>query len=526
MRRIALAAAVTAGLAVPSVATADEIRVQSTTDTVDAGLVEGLLRPLYKAAQPGDSLAYVGVGTGAALNNAKAGLADVVITHAPLLEQQFVNQGFSIGLGRQIFYSDYVIVGPLDDPAGVAAKHPHDAIGAFEDIAAAAEANPNAVRFQSRWDDSGTNVQEQLMWAQSNVTPKQTATKPNPPDPTRQEPGTGGTYPAWYLHVQRGQAANLTATENCVVAGNGCYTILDRGTFNRQVNAGTVTHLKIVSQKNTADARGGENLLINPFSVYLVNPAAIKTDPKPNVAAAQRFVDFLTSPTFQQALRSFPNAVDPAFLPNAAPNITLDGSLPQTVNKGATVTLSGRVSNNLPGAGAVSGMPVVLQQSTDDTTWINSNALVNTGPDGRFTVSAPVQSTVRFRLFTAAAPASGYNQFTPSALPLGVVTVNPTAPPADTTKDTTKPRVSKVKLSKTSLSLRISEKGSVRAIIDRRAGKKYRRVQTVTLRSTATGAKTVRVKHKRLSKGKYRVRLTATDAAGNKRTLTRNFTVR
>src|ERR687885_680887 len=66
-------------------AAADTIRVQSTTDTVDAGLVDGLLRPAYAQAQPGDTLAYTAVGTGRALGNPRAGLADVGITHAPSL---------------------------------------------------------------------------------------------------------------------------------------------------------------------------------------------------------------------------------------------------------------------------------------------------------------------------------------------------------------------------------------------------------------------------------------------------------
>src|ERR1700742_777422 len=160
MRRALVSAAVAACLVAPATAAADTIRVQSTTDTVDAGLVEGMLRSAYKAAQPGDTLDYTAVGTGKALHNARAGLADVVITHAPSLEASFFNDGYSLGRGRQIFYSDYVIVGPKDDPAGVGAKgHAHDAIGAFEDIAAAGDANPNAVRFKSRGDNSGTNVQ-------------------------------------------------------------------------------------------------------------------------------------------------------------------------------------------------------------------------------------------------------------------------------------------------------------------------------------------------------------------------------
>ena len=127
--------------AASGIAAAATIRVQSTTDTVDAGLVDGLLKPLYAAAQPGDTLALTAVGSGKALDNARLGLADVVITHAPPLEQQFVADGYSLEpSGRAIFSSDYVLVGPPADPAGVALSAPHDAIAALEAIAAAGAA--------------------------------------------------------------------------------------------------------------------------------------------------------------------------------------------------------------------------------------------------------------------------------------------------------------------------------------------------------------------------------------------------
>lgn len=79
---VAAVVAILAGLSGVS-AQADTIRVQSTTDTVDEGLKDGLIVPGYAAAQPGDTLQYTSVGTGKALDNARARLADVVITHAP-----------------------------------------------------------------------------------------------------------------------------------------------------------------------------------------------------------------------------------------------------------------------------------------------------------------------------------------------------------------------------------------------------------------------------------------------------------
>ncbi|HET6449035.1 MAG TPA: substrate-binding domain-containing protein, partial [Conexibacter sp.] len=275
MKRLVRAAtlvAVLVGMAIASAASADTIRVQSTTDTIDAGLVDGLLAPMYAQAQPGDTLQYVGVGTGRALDNARNGLADVVITHAPSLEQQFVADGFSLEpAGRAIFYSDYVIVGPRADPAGVAAVASHDAIGAFEAIARAG--GGGTATFVSRGDNSGTNVQEQIMWGMTSGVPIQRASNAGTAT-NRFEPGSG-SYPAWYVKSNKGQALNLQDADVCSAGtypNGGCYTIVDRGTFNRLLNNGTVTNMAIVSQLNDANARGGKDLLINPFSVYVVNP--------------------------------------------------------------------------------------------------------------------------------------------------------------------------------------------------------------------------------------------------------------
>ncbi len=531
MRKIGvLAAAAAVCLALPQMAAADNLRIESTTDTQDAGLVDGILTAAYKAAQPGDTFTYHAVGTGAALTNARNGLADVVITHAPSLEAQFVKDGYSLGLGRQIFYSDYVIVGPKDDPAGVATKHPNDAVSAYEDIAAAGLADPSTVRFRSRADNSGTNVQEQIIWKLTDVA-KQASTN-TPADTTRAEPvgsGGAGTFPAWYIRDSSGQALNLTRTEACVVAGNGCYTMIDRGTYNKQVNDGVVTHLKIVSQKNTApNVRGGANLLVNPFSIYIVNPDKITTDPKPNVAGARRFADFMVSASFQQALLSFPTALDPAFLPDAFPELRPSAALPQTAVAGTTVTVSGTAFNRLPGAGAIKGLPVQAQQSTDNgATWTNAGAAVPAGNDGTFSVSVPATQTARFRLSTPSFPASEYNEFSASQQDLGVLTVTPVAPPP-VVKDTKKPSVTKVKLGRRGITLHVSEAGKVKLVISQRVrkGKKvsYKKIQTVNLK--ATKARTLSGKHKKLKAGRYRVQVTATDLAGNKKTLTRTFTLK
>jgi DNA-binding beta-propeller fold protein YncE len=115
-----------------------------------------------------------------------------------------------------------------------------------------------------------------------------------------------------------------------------------------------------------------------------------------------------------------------------------------------------------------------------------------------------------------------------------VVVPAPAAPAADTSR----PVLSRVRLSATRLSLRLSEPATIDATIDtgrtrhvRDAGRtrttvSWARVQRVTLRTTTAGTTTAKLA-RRLRPGRYRVTTRATDASGNRsRTLTTQITVR
>ena len=171
MRTLAMVAGILVVLALPGAALgATEIVVQGTTDTRDAGLVDDVIVPGFKAAYPQYTLQYIAVGTGQALTNAKAGQGDAVMTHSAPLEADFVAQGYSYEpVGRAVMYSDYRDRGPQRGSGGRRGRRRHDAVHAFELIAAAATAG-NAV-FVSRGDNSGTNVQEQVMWGLTSGVP-------------------------------------------------------------------------------------------------------------------------------------------------------------------------------------------------------------------------------------------------------------------------------------------------------------------------------------------------------------------
>jgi tungstate transport system substrate-binding protein len=411
--RVGVLVAALAGLCVAAAsAQGYTIRIYGTSDVTDSGLYANEIQSQYLAspfAAAGDALSYTAVGTGAALTDAENGLADIVIVHSPLLEKAFVTAGYSYEpLGRSLFYNNYVIVGPKSDPAGVATNDPNNAVGAYQAIAAQGANHANAT-FVSRNDASGTNTQEETMWGQTTGVPIQLAANRPAGNTTLYQPegsGGAGTYPAWYARSGLTQGANVQATNTCVASlapDGGCYTMTDAGTFQylQQTNPSSVSNLKIVSQNNSASAPGGVTELVNPFHLYILNPA--KTYPNgvtPNVAAATRLANFLTgatgastqtgkmdySPVFQNSLAGY---LAPPQVFTASAFAALSATAPAKgttvhVTPGHTYSVSATLSYAVPQAGGasaalISGMPYEFDESTNGgSTW----SVIGTGTTG------------------------------------------------------------------------------------------------------------------------------------------------
>ena len=264
--RLALAAWV---LAVP-MASADSpfIVVQSTTSTQNSGLFEHLL-PQFRAAS-GTDVRVVAVGTGQALRNAANGDGDVLFVHAKPAEEAFVAEGH--GVQRyDVMYNDFVMVGPAQDPAGVAGGA--DITHALTQIASA------QAPFLSRGDDSGTHKAELRLWAQTAV------------DVTE---ASGG----WYREAGAGMGATLN-----IAVGMGGYALTDRATWiafgNKQ------THRIVVE---------GDDRLFNQYGIILVN-----ADRHPTVKSdlGQGFVDWILSEAGQAAIAEYAVDGQQLFFPNA-----------------------------------------------------------------------------------------------------------------------------------------------------------------------------------------------------------------
>ena len=263
------ATAALAGAALADTGEAPAILVQSTTSTANSGLYDTLL-PQFEEAT-GIDVNVVAVGTGQAIKNAENCDGDVLLVHAREAEEAFVAAGH--GVERfDVMYNDFVIVGPADDPAGIAGTD--DAAAALAAIADAGAA------FASRGDDSGTHKAERALWAAAGRDP---------------EAGSG----AWYRETGSGMGATLN-----VALGMGAYALTDRATWISFANKGDM-----------AIAVAGDAALFNQYGVILVDPERC---PSVNAAAGQDFIDWLLAEAGQRAIAAFEVDGQQLFFPNAA----------------------------------------------------------------------------------------------------------------------------------------------------------------------------------------------------------------
>ena len=92
------------------------LRLATTTSTADSGLLDAILPDFEQTYNA--KVEVVAVGTGQALKLGENGDADVVLVHARKQEDAFVAAGFGVNR-RDVMYNDFVVVGPVDDPAGI-----------------------------------------------------------------------------------------------------------------------------------------------------------------------------------------------------------------------------------------------------------------------------------------------------------------------------------------------------------------------------------------------------------------------
>jgi tungstate transport system substrate-binding protein len=255
----------------------------TTTSTYDTGLLDEL-NPMFSEAF-GVQVETISQGTGAAIQTARDGDADIILVHARGAEDQFIRDGVGVNR-RDVMFNDFVIVGPEPDPAGIDGMG--SATEAFETIAS------EQATFLSRGDDSGTNKKELNIWEAAGTDPSG----------------------SWYQETGQGMGAMLNQANEA----DG-YTLADRGTYlSQQDEIDLVIHVQ-------GPLQDGPEILMNPYGAIPVNPAV---HDNANYQAAMAYVGFLTGPMGQNAIDGYTANGSQLFFPNAlAPDPDFGQYVPQ-----------------------------------------------------------------------------------------------------------------------------------------------------------------------------------------------------
>ena len=230
------------------------IILATTTSTEDSGILAEFVKE-FEAANPSYDVKSVAVGSGAALFMGSNGDADIMITHEPKAEKQFVAAGNAASY-EDLMHNDFLIVGPASDPAQI--KGMMDGVEAVKAIAASKSP------FVSRGDASGTNAMEMTLWERAGITPT----------------------PPWYISAGQGMGETLRIANE-----KQAYALTDRASFTVLANA---LDLKPMVQ--------GDPTMLNQYTVTVVNH---KKFPGTNYAGALALAKFLESEKTKKMISGF-----------------------------------------------------------------------------------------------------------------------------------------------------------------------------------------------------------------------------
>ncbi|ODN66541.1 substrate-binding domain-containing protein [Methylophaga muralis] len=251
-----------------STASAEQLlKLSTTTSTDNTGLL-GVLNNAFTESTD-IKVAVIAVGTGQALKLGANGDVDVALVHAPQAELEYVEKGYFIDR-RYVMYNDFVMVGPTDDPAGIASAN--NISEAMQKIV------ESGSRFVSRGDDSGTHKKELELWQTANISPSG----------------------SWYVQAGQGMGAVLKIADE--MSG---YALTDRGT---QIAYQDKMQLQLLFE--------GGSMLSNPYHIMAVNP---EQHPHVQAAMAKQYMDFVTGEQGKHIIDNFKINDQPLFFTASPP---------------------------------------------------------------------------------------------------------------------------------------------------------------------------------------------------------------
>jgi tungstate transport system substrate-binding protein len=236
---------------------------------------------------------FLAQGTGAAIQTAMRGDADMIMVHDPSQETTFLTGGY--GVNRKIIaYNFFIIVGPENDPANVNGMAPVDAMKKIAQLGQDGQAI-----WVSRNDGSGTNSKEKALWKAAGFNYTQLTQETS-----------------WFKSTGLSMGATLLVADQL-----GGYTLSDTGTYLAYYDNGNI-QLKILVQASKD--------LLNVYSVIADNPLNANLT-NTHFDAEMLFIKFIVSDEGQQLIANYGvttygQSLFSPFVPvatGASPNATL-----------------------------------------------------------------------------------------------------------------------------------------------------------------------------------------------------------
>ncbi len=248
--------------------------LEDTPEVLSNGtIVKDDIKDSFQATYPWITVNFVALGTGAAINYAEAGDADMLLVHSPSQELPFLTGGY--GVDRKIIaYNFFVIVGPPSDPAHISGLT--NVTQALIDIYNAAHTAGSNVLWFSRDDASGTNTKEISLWKAAGY-----------------NYNTLLTQTSWFKATGTGMGPTLDAAN--YYGSIGGYTLSDTGTYYAYYDRGDI-QLQIDVQ--------AQQSLLNVYSAIIDNPQNANLT-STNFNASITFVKWLVSDAGQQIIANY-----------------------------------------------------------------------------------------------------------------------------------------------------------------------------------------------------------------------------
>jgi tungstate transport system substrate-binding protein len=229
--------------------------------------VEDSLKAAFESKFPWITINFLSQGTGAAIQTAIRGDADMIMVHDPVQENTFMAKGY--GVNRKIMACNFfVMAGPEGDPANVAGMAILDAMRRIKTLGQQGQAI-----WVSRGDGSGTHSAEKRLWAAAGINWTQIRTETS-----------------WFKETGQGMTATLLVADEL-----GGYTLTDTASFLNNIKQGNIQMEIVVSAARE---------LLNVYSLIVDNPLNANLT-ETNFAASMLFIQYVTSEEGQNLLANY-----------------------------------------------------------------------------------------------------------------------------------------------------------------------------------------------------------------------------